>query len=180
VTLAELVTEIRSEEVRALAELPAELSVSFEKIFEAAGIAPPAGGWTIDRLRELLLGEKFKDRERTDVQKIRLETLAADKVQVEDLVKEAVARDTALDAYEKFVRGKMEHRKASRERRVAEIESRIQELEDEKKSLKEKGREDEEQWRAWRRQKQAAEKNLAWTVGYLIDKQVITTDEDTS
>ena len=43
ITLKELVTEVRAEQVKALSELPAELSVDFAKVFEAAGVKIPAG-----------------------------------------------------------------------------------------------------------------------------------------
>jgi hypothetical protein len=180
VTLAELMTEIRDEEVRALAERPAELSVTFEKLYEAAGIRPAAHGWTIMKLEELLLSSRFKELERSKVQKEILETLAADKVGVEDLIRDAVARDKALDAYEAFVRRKMDERVARRGRRAGEIDAQIQALKEERARLEANGKTDQAEWRAWRKQKQDQEKQLARTVGFLIDKQVITTEEDSS
>src|SRR5437867_6097173 len=65
VTLAQLTTEIRQDELRALADLPAELSVSFEKVLDAAGIKPPPHGWTASRLKQVLATEQFKGIERT-------------------------------------------------------------------------------------------------------------------
>jgi hypothetical protein len=99
-TLAELTTEIRSEEVRALAELPAELSVSFEKIYEAAGIRPPAHGWDARRLAAAAQTDAIRKQERALAQRSLLGLLAAEKVPVEELVREVIARDQALDAFE--------------------------------------------------------------------------------
>jgi hypothetical protein len=178
ITLAELMTEIRAEEVHALAERPAELSVTFEKLFETAGIKPAAHGWTIMKLGELLRSSRFKELERGAAQKGILEALAADSVGVEDLIKDAVARDKALDAYEAFVHRKMNERVARRARRLAEIETQVQALKEERARLEDNGQTDEAQWQAWRKQKQAQEKQLAWTVGFLIDKQVITTGDE--
>jgi hypothetical protein len=180
VTLAELMTEIRAEEVRALAERPAELSVTFEKLFETAGIKPGAHGWTIMKLGELLRSSRFRELERAAAQKGILETLAADKVGIEDLIKDAVARDKALDAYEMFVRRKMDERVARRARRMAEIETQVQALKDERARLEDNGKTDEAEWRAWRKQKQEQEKQLALTVGFLIDRQVITTGDESA
>ncbi len=177
VTLAELMTEIRAGEVRALAELPAELTVPFEKIYEAAGIAPALHGWTVERLRQLLLTEPFRERDRVTVQKEILRVLAGEKVEIEDLVKDAVARDQALDQFEASARKKVEERMTACQRQMAEIESKLQELESEKARLKEKIRLDTEKWSEWRKQKRAREHDLAWTVSYLIDRPVITTDE---
>jgi hypothetical protein len=103
VTLEELRSQVHSEDVRALAELPAELSLPFEKIFEAAGVNVPAHGWTVARLKALLLTEPFQRQERANLQLALLNTLHSAHVPAEDLVKEAVAQDQALDAFESFV-----------------------------------------------------------------------------
>lgn len=178
ITLAELATEIRSEEVRALADLPAELTVPFEKIFETAGIVPPANGWNVDKLKQLLLTDALKDKGREMVQKGILNILNSENVPVEDVVKDAMARDKALDSFEAFARKKIEDRMAARERQIAEIESQIEALQSELNGLREKAKIDQEKWREWRRQKRAQERELAWAVGYLIDRQVITTDDE--
>src|SRR5215213_788728 len=59
ITLAELISEIRSEEVRSLADAPAELTVALEKVCETAGVKPLGNGWTIDKLRDTLRTDKF-------------------------------------------------------------------------------------------------------------------------
>jgi hypothetical protein len=178
VTLAELATEICSEEVRALADLPAELTVPFEKIFETAGIRAPANGWNVDRLKQLLLTDAFKDKELGAVQKAILNILNSENVPVEDVVKDAMARDKALDSFEAFARKKIEDRMGVRERQISEIEAQIKALQSDLDGLREKAKIDQEKWREWRRQKRAAERELARTVGYLIDRQVITTNDD--
>ncbi len=177
VTLEELTSEIRAEDVRALADLPAELSVTFEKIVETAGIAPVPHGWTIERLRELLLTEEFKKLSREDAQKKLMTVLAGDGVAAEDLVKDAIARDRAMDAFEKTARLKMEDRLATRERQISELSGKIKELEKEGARLREQIEADRTNWRGWRSRKRARERDLAWTVGFLIDRQVITTDD---
>ena len=45
ITLEELIMTIQITEVRELAAQPAESQVSFDKIFEAAGIRAPSNGW---------------------------------------------------------------------------------------------------------------------------------------
>ncbi len=178
VTLQELTSEIRSEAVRALADAPAELTVSFEKIMETAGIVPGPHGWTIERLREMLLTDEFKPLAREEAQKRIVARLAAEGVAAEDLVKDAVARDRAMDAFEKTARTKMEERLATRERQNAELAAKIKDLEKESARLREQIAADQSRWREWRSQKRGRERDLAWTVGFLIDRQVITTDDD--
>src|SRR5678816_3066598 len=87
VTLQELASEIRKTDVQALAELPAELSVPFDKVFEAAGIKPSAHGWSVDRVAQLLQTDPYKSLGRPEVQKGVLTLMSADKAQVQDLVK---------------------------------------------------------------------------------------------
>jgi hypothetical protein len=178
VTLSELTSEIRAKEIRALADLPAELAVPFEKIMETAGIEPGPGGWTIDRLRTLLSTDEFKSLSREQAQARILQALSAEKVTPEALVKDAIARDRAMDAFEKTARRKMEDRLAAREHQIAETEAKICDLEKEKARLKELLATDQSKWREWRSQKRGHERDLAWSVGYLIDQQVITTDDN--
>lgn len=177
VTLAELMSEIRSDEVRTLAEMPAELSVPFEQVYEAAGVKTAGHGWGIAKLAEILEGKNFDNLDRAEVQKRILEALAVEKVEVQDLVRDAVARDKALDAFEEFARKKLRDRTSVRERRLAEIESNIRQLENERAGLREKAETDQRQWDEWRRRKRAVEQGLAHAVGYLIEDKVITTDE---
>jgi hypothetical protein len=178
VTLTELTAEIHADNVRSLSESPAELSIPFEKIFESAGVAPGSHGWTIERLRQLLQTDAFKKLGREAAQEQLIGMLSAEQVSPEDMVKDAVARDKALDAFEGFARKKMEDREAARERKMAEVESRIQELRKESENLKAQAKAEEEKWKDWRRRKRQQEHDLAWTVGFLIDRPVITTDED--
>lgn len=180
VTLSDLATEVRSDQVRALAELPAELSVPFAKVFDAAGVKPAEHGWTIERLASLLHTEQFQAMDRVSVQKAVLGLLANDKAQVEDVVKDAVARDRSIDAYEGFVRGKMRERAAARERQIAEVQAKIQELEAECARTAEESKVDQEQWRRWIEGKIAFEKDMAWALGFLLDKPVVSVTEPDS
>src|SRR5512144_2540470 len=95
VTLEELKMQIHPEEARTLADLPAELTVSYEKIFEAAGARAAAGTWDLARLKKFLQTLSTEDRAAT--QKTVLEAISSDGASTEDLIKEAAAQDQALD-----------------------------------------------------------------------------------
>jgi len=177
VTLTELMTEIRQDELRALAELPAELTVGFDKVFEAAGIKSPAHGWTALRLKRLLESEQFKSMEPEAVRKSVLSILAQEKISVEDIVKDVIGRDQALDAFEAFTRKKMNDRVAARQRQLAEVETQIASFEEQRKRLSEEMNADMEQWRQWLERKRACERELAQTVSYLVDRPVVTIDD---
>jgi len=178
ISLKDLLTEIRQEEVRVLAELPAELSIPFEQICAAAGVKAAAHGWTVERLKHVLQTETRQPKDRVEAQKAILNLLANDNVSVEEVVKDAVARDQALDAFEVFAREKMERRIAARLRKRSELESRIRTLQEELDRLQGEAAQDEEHWRQWQHNKKAMEQELAWAVGYLIDGPVITTTDE--
>jgi hypothetical protein len=178
VTLDELKSEIRSEDVRALADLPAELGQPFEKIFEAAGATPPQHGWTIARLRALLATEAYRRQGHSEAQRSLLSTLSSARVPAEDLVREAMAQDQALDAFESFVSRKASDHMAVEEHRVAELDAKIQALQSERTRLAEHLQSEQEKLRDWRRRKRSYERELAATIGYITDRPVITTDDD--
>ena len=178
ITLAQLSTEVRSEQVRALSELPAELSIAFDKVFEAAGIKAPPHGWNIPRLQQLLQTEQYKAMSKEAAQQAVLGTLAADKAPVEDLVQDAVQRDKALDAFEGFVFKKMNARVEARQARDAQIEEQVRALRDEQSRAAEETRADHDRWDQWHQSKTAFEEELTRAVGYVLEKPLITVDRD--
>jgi hypothetical protein len=178
VTLEALTTEVRAEEVRVLAELPAELSVGFDKVFETAGIVPPAHGWNIVRLQQLLRTEQYRGMDRESAQKAILGLLSAVQAQVEDIVKDAIGRDQAIDKFAMFVRQKMDDRTVARQRKVSDLEEQVRGLEKEKARLLEEMTADQERWLEWKRKKHECEKEMAWALSYLLDHPVVTMDPD--
>ena len=164
ITLSELIMTIQVTEVRELAELPAELSVSFDDVFKAAGIQPSPSGWTVDRLQEFLDGDRIRGMDRAEVQRETLSMLAAERVDAADLIKDAISRDRALDAFADSISKK-------RERWLAEKRQEIQALEQEIAH-------EETRWHDWRRKKRQQEQEMARAVEYLIDKPVISIDDD--
>lgn len=177
VTLRELEVEVRSPEVRALAESPSEIAVPMEKIFETAGIAPNPRGWSVDKLIELTQSEAVRGKPKEEARRAVLEAISAAGVAAEDIVKDAMARDRALDAFEESGALKLREHAAAGERKLREIEARIEALRDESARLREKLKEDEKAWNEWRRGKRAYEKEMAAAVSYVVDKPSITTDE---
>lgn len=177
VTLAELKTEIRSEDVKTLADLPAELTLPYDRIFAAAGVVCPAQGWSVARLKALLITEPYQGKEHAAAQRALLTLLKNERVQAEDLVREAMGQDQALDAFEVFVRKKVEDHMAAAEHQVSELDARIQALQGERARLAARVQLDQDKLREWRKNKRAYERDLAAAIGYLTDRPVITTDE---
>ncbi len=175
VSLEELKTNIKAESMQDLANLPSELTLPFEQIFEAAGIAAPAHGWNLSRLRALLLAASRKNLDRVAVQQMLLDALRTDAAPAEDLVREAVAQDQALDAFETLLDKKMGTETALLESRIDTLEIRMRELQSEREQLMEQMRFKREKLNEWRRRKRAYERDLASTIGYLTDHPRITT-----
>jgi hypothetical protein len=164
VTLAELIMTIQITEVRELAELPAELSIPFDDVFKAAGIQTSPTDWSVDRLQEFLNSDRIRRMDRADVQRETLTMLAAKKVDAADLIKDAISRDQALDAFADSILKK-------RTRWLGEKRQEIQAIEEEIAA-------EEKKWNDWRRKKRQREQDMARAVGYLIDKPVISIDEE--
>jgi hypothetical protein len=164
VTLAELIMTIRVMEVRSLAEQPAELSISFDDIFKAAGIPSPRGGWTVDRLMELLNSDRIRGMDRAGAQREILKTLAQEKVDAAEIIKDAISRDQALDAFADSALKKRQHWLAHKKQEIQALEQQIADA--------------ETKWNDWRRKKRECEQDMATAVGYLMDKPVISIDDE--
>jgi hypothetical protein len=164
VTLTELITAIRVTEIRELAGMPAELSVPFEDVFNAAGIKPSAEGWTIDQLEQFLNSEKIRGMNRTEAQHEVLRVLADRGIDSSGIVKDAIARDQALDAFEESITDKRRDWLDVKRRQIRQIE---EEISDEEKT-----------WATWRARKRQREKEMARAVAYLIDQPVISIEEE--
>ena len=175
ISLRDFAGEIRSGEVKALADSSSELAAPFEKIFEAAGIS--SDGWTIAKLRQIIEKES-EQKSREMVQRTVLDLLRSAGLSSEILVKDAIARDQALDAFEVRVNEKMEERNKTCKKRLLEMEEQIKSLQEEGARISENLKLDEEKWREWKKGKRAYERELAATAGYLVDHQVVTIDDE--
>ncbi len=180
VTLRELTIEIKSTEVQALADSHVELAIPFEKIFETAGISSDPGEWTIDRLKQVVSSESFKNKHLEEVRESVLDILKAEGVPAEKIIKDAIARDRALDSFEAGMGEKMQSRADACKKRLLEIEAQIKDLREENARLEEKLKTDEEWWREWKKNKRARERELASIASYIVDHHVITTDDGDS
>jgi hypothetical protein len=177
VTLEELACEIRSVEVRALADEPAEITSPPEKIFETAGIAPGPSAWSVDRLKDFIQSELGKNKSRGEIQKSVLGAMNSDGATAGDVVKDAVSRDRALDAFEESAEAKMHERAEAVEKRIRDLESKAEQLRQEADGIKKKFEAQKDEWKEWKRQKRAYEKQLASVIAYIVDHKVITTDD---
>lgn len=178
VTLAELMSEIRAGAVRALADCPVDPAAPLDRVFESAGIAPPAHGWTAARVARLAESEELRGLDRGAIRDRLLQRLRADGADARDVVRDAVARDRALDEFERAAGESAQRRWKTTERHIAELDARIRELEAQRARLAEQLAADKARWSEWLGHKRDYEKELAAGVGYLIAERVITVDGD--
>lgn len=178
VTLRSLTTEVHEAELRDLADLPSELSVGFDRVYETAGVADPPHGWTVDRLIEYLRHQPGTPEDDAAVQADVLALLRAENVPAEDIVRDAVARDQALDAFEAFVRAKVKSRAAAREKRVAELQGQVEALKSQVDRLRSEDARETEGWQQWQKKKKGQEKEMVRAIGYLIDRPILTIEDE--
>jgi hypothetical protein len=171
ITLAELIMTIQTTEVCHLADLPSELSVPFQEVFKAAGIGVPSGGWTVDRLLEFLNTDRIRRMDHAQAQHETLGMLAAEKVDAADILKDAISRDQALDAFEECVIKK-------RQQWQTEKKQLLEELKQQQRRVEQEIEVEQKKWTEWRRLKRQRELDMARAVGYLVDRPVISTEEE--
>ena len=158
---------------------PVSNPTSFEEIYSAAEIHPPAHGFTVMKVAEMLHSEHIrnlpKDVKRSSV----LVALEASGAPIQDVIEDAVKRDRALDTFERVQErsvNDLEARKtkenqeiqAEMDRIVADHRARIQANNDE--VAKER-----ERYYAWRLKKQEEEQKISDTVSYFVTDNPITT-----
>jgi hypothetical protein len=171
ITLSELMMTVQISEVHDLAERPADLSVPFEDIFKAAGYDAEKAGWTVERLQEFLNSDRIRKMSRDEAQRATLHMLTEEKVDAADIIKDAIFRDQALDAFEESLSRKRQRWRADQQQLLSDLSARMKQVEKEIAA-------EEERWKVWRQQKRQRERDMAYAVGFLIDRPVISIDSD--
>lgn len=152
---------------------------SFTDIYSAAEIRPPAHGFTIMKVAEMLHSEHIRNLPRDVKKSSVLVALEAAGAPLQDVIEDAVKRDRALDTYERVQERSLntlqeqkdkenQQIQAEMDRLVAEHRSRMQANSDE--VAKEK-----ERFFAWRLKKQEEEQKIADAVSYFVTDNPITT-----
>jgi hypothetical protein len=187
ISLHALTTELRTAEVEALATGAGDFDVPFDQIFAAAGVKTVAsssatfagagqGAWSIDRLHAMLETTPYKDLPRAETQPAVLATLGAEKVAVEDLVKDAIARDKAIDAYAARIFEKRQESRRARSRKKIELQGQIAALQAQVADLDDQSQTADRQWNDWWQRKLAYERRMAQALGYLLQDPIVTID----
>lgn len=171
VSLKKLQEEVEQEN---LSELPPEITVSLDSVFEALNLPAPPHGWGPERILQMLDSDELKSKSHKEAAEAVLVALGQSQVKPEDVLKDAVSRDKALDSYERFVEKKMEDRASSRKKAIAELRREIQESEDHIRKLEGMQSHDENAFREWQSRKIAKEEDLARVASLFLQDHGIT------
>jgi hypothetical protein len=153
-------------------------SNSFDEIYKAAEILPPAHGYTVFKVAEMLHSSHIRELPREIKRSSVLVALDASGVKVQDIVTDAVRRDKALDTFESIQRRAVEQLEAKKteenrqaqaevDRLIGEFRSRIQ-------ANNEAVAREKERFQAWLQQKQQEEQKIADTIGYFVSENPVT------
>lgn len=132
---------------------PRGFKASPADVFAAAKLAPPENGWTVEKFRELAAKPLYRDMSPENRQKALLAELATNKVSSEQIVADAVRKDEALDAYERFLAQRLEQTRK-------EAEEKRRKLEAELKAVGGAAQQAETEFAAWQAAKQQKEREM--------------------
>lgn len=175
--------EVKLDEA-ALGQGPAGEDWALEQIYASAGIQPPAHGFTVYRLIEMLEGEEFRGLDSPTRAKVIagvLRRLPTGAVEVEDIVRDAAARDRALDAFERFLSDRVVRQEKDAEEKNAALQQQIDELTIANTQLMDANRasvaQEKVRLERWRARKREEEERLFSAVAPFVEHNPVTRDE---
>ena len=151
---------------------------SFDEIYAAAGITPPAHGYSILKIAEMLQSEHIRTLAPEVKKSSVLLALDAAGVKLDSIIEDAVRRDRALDTFER-VQEKSLHTlerqvKANAEQWQKEIDALIAERQAKIKAANEGFAQEAAALLAWRARKSQEEGRIAEAVGHFLPDNPIT------
>jgi hypothetical protein len=158
---------------------PIENPASFDELYRSAQISVPAHGYSILKVAEMLQNEHIRTLPADVKKKSILVALDAARVKVREVVEDAVARDRALDTYEKVLQKNLDEIRSQKEQENRQLEAEIQQRMGELKArIAENNKEIEKEQAgliAWRTRKRQEEERIAEAVGYFVTENPVTT-----
>ncbi len=152
----------------------AELSV----VYDSAKITPPAHGYTVLKVAEMLHSEHIRALPAEVRRKSVLVALDAAGVTVEEIVEDAVRRDRALDTYERVLQQHVdklvEATTADNRALEDEVAKRAAELRAQIDENTRRAAAGQAELQAWRQRKQHEEALIAEAVGHFVSENPVT------
>ncbi len=158
---------------------PVENPASFDDIYSAAEIRPPAHGFTILKVAEMLHSEHIRNLPREVKRSSVLVALEAGGAPIGQVIEDAVKRDRALDTFERVqlkAVDELEARKSQENQQIqAELDRIITDYRARIQANQEAVSKEKERFFAWRLKKQEEEQKIADAVSYFVAENPITT-----
>jgi hypothetical protein len=178
-TPAQTVAEIASS-VAAEPKFSSSVSAAagFDEIYRAAEIQPPAHGYTITKVTEMLQSERIRALPAEVKKNSVLLALDAAGVKIEEVIEDAVKRDRALDGFERVQQKSLDQLEARTAQDNSQIQAELDRLTQEHKARIQANHDEvakqKERFYAWRLQKQQEEQKIAESVSYFVTDNPIT------
>jgi hypothetical protein len=154
-------------------------SVDLAVVYQSAKIEQPAHGYTVLKVADMLRSDHLQALPADVKKRSILVALEAAGVSVDDIVRDAVRRDKALDTYERVleqhVAGVQARVAAENQQIEAEITQRVAELRARITENNTAAAADEAEFAAWRARKRQEEAVIADAVSYFVSENPITT-----
>jgi hypothetical protein len=160
---------------------PSDLALPFAAIDEAAGVAVPAHGWSVEQVAAFLARPELAGATRELAQGALLTALQAAGAPPADVVRDACARDQALDGFAQAAHAELARRRGRRRARAEQIAVARAALDAEAAALDAQDHDDAARWQAWWQAKLARERALAAAAGMVLDLPLpsgVTVDAD--
>lgn len=142
---------------------------------DAVQAAVPGTAWSAPRVAELLAGE-LAGLDADATRAALLARLTADGASAEDVLRDALARDQALDAAAAATLADLRAQAARRRAQREVISERIAALSAERDALLAADAADAARWQAWWARKHALEEGLAQAVRPLVDRALVSVE----
>ncbi len=153
----------------------------FPSIYKASGIKDPGHGFTAYKVLEILSSPDFAtldSKAKAAALSGFLRMSPSGPVPIEDVIQDALARDTALDGFEGFLRMKLDARNTDREKENASLQAGIDELarknREKIQANLEASAKELERFASWQARKRIEEQKLFEAVGPFVEKNPVS------
>ena len=151
---------------------------SFAEIYEAAEIHPPAHGFTIDKVGDMLRSEHIRNLPREVKRSSVLVALEAVGAPIQDVIQDAMKRDRALDTFESVQEQAVNRLQAEKEQENQQIQAELDRVVAEHRAHMQANNDavakEKERFFAWRLKKQEEEQKIADSVSYFVTENPIS------
>jgi hypothetical protein len=158
---------------------PVNNPTSFQEIYDAAEIRPPAHGFTIMKVADMLRSEHIRNLPKEVKRSSVLVALEASGANIQDVIEDAVKRDRALDTFERVQQNSLndlESRKSKENQQIqAEIDRIVAEHRARMQANNDEVSREKERFFGWRLKKQEEEQKISDAVSYFVTENPITT-----